>query len=204
MVWQNKYMKVYIGTNRDVGRRCIDWAKRNLPPGWELSEDVDDCDVFISVLYLHLLGMDYIKQRRCYNFHPGILPHYRGSGTCSWVIINGEKEAGVTLHQIDPGIDTGPLIHIDTFPINEKSTAESIFRDTEAAIESMFKEYFDLLLGDAICPIIQPTAGHTYYRKDLEKLKDVTPIVRALTFDGKDSAYYINDAGEKIYLDYYG
>lgn len=196
-------MKVYIGTNRDVGRRCIDWAKQNMPEGWEISEDVDDCDVFISVLYLYLLKPEYIEKHRCYNFHPGILPHYRGSGTCSWVIINGEKEAGVTLHHIDAGIDTGPYIQIYTFPIEDGDTAETVFRKTERSIELLFHSYFLCLLNGNVAKLPQPEGGHTYYRKDLEKLKDLSPIVRALTFEGKEGPYFINSSGERIYLDYH-
>lgn len=196
-------MKIYIGTGREVGERCKAWARDNMPEGCELVDDMNECKIFISVLYPKLLSEKYLEDHYCLNFHPGILPQYRGSGTCSWVIVNGEKESGVTLHVIDKGIDTGPIIDIVRFSVDEEDTAGSVFVATEATIEYMFKLWFKKLLTENIVMTAQPEGGHTYYKKDLEQLKDVTRIVRALTFTGKEQAYYISKGGEKIYLDFY-
>lgn len=196
-------MKVYIGTGRSIGEKCIAWARGNLPPGVELVDDPEECNIFISVLYPKLLTKKFLENHYALNFHPGILPEYRGSGTCSWVIVNGEKQAGVTLHVIDEGIDTGPIIEIVKFNVGPDDTAGSVFTATESIIEYMFKKWFAKLLTENITMTAQPAGGHTYYRKDLDKLKDVTNIVRALTFTGKEQAYFRNKDGEKIYLDYY-
>ncbi|MHB1127005.1 MAG: methionyl-tRNA formyltransferase [Bacillota bacterium] len=44
------------------------------------------------------------------NYHPSLLPKYRGSSAMNWTVINGEEESGVTVHFIDDGLDTGPIL----------------------------------------------------------------------------------------------
>lgn len=198
-------MKIYIATSRPIGKQCYDWAKDNMPAGFEFGT-MEDCDIFISVLYDQLITEDFIKSKKgCFNFHPGTLPQYRGAGAYSWAIINEDGFAGVTLHLIDPSIDHGPIIDIYQTPIYSDDTAEVLFKFAEEAIFAMFKKYFIQLLDGSfkIQSIQDESKAKIYYRKDLEKAKDLTKFVRALTFKGKENAYYYNAKGEKIYLDYY-
>ena len=88
---------------------------------------MDECEVFISVLYDKILPASFLEGRRCYNFHPGILPQYRGAGAFSWAILNGEKETGITLHEIDGDIDHGPIINISRFPVLPYDTASKLY-----------------------------------------------------------------------------
>ena len=92
--------KVHIATSRpeEIGNRCRTYASHNLPNGFELTDVPAECDVFISVLYDTLITEEFIAARRAYNFHPGILPDFRGAGAFSWALLNKEKETGITLH----------------------------------------------------------------------------------------------------------
>jgi methionyl-tRNA formyltransferase len=56
------------------------------------------------------------------NFHYGLLPQCRGSQPILWHILNGDAEGGITLHQLDEGIDTGPVILQEKLPINLTDT----------------------------------------------------------------------------------
>ena len=103
--------KVFIGTSKDIGVECKFWALKNIPNGFEIVEDMDECDIFLSVQYGKILSRDFLKTRKCYNFHPNILPYYGGVGTLSQSILNDEEYSGITLHEIDSGIDTGKIIH---------------------------------------------------------------------------------------------
>lgn len=187
-------MKLYLATSRPIGEQCKKIAQGM---GYELT-DMESCDVFISVLYDKLIPEDYIKSRPCFNFHPGILPWYRGSGAYSWAIINGEFETGVTLHEIDKDIDHGDVIDIQRFAIQPTDTAQILFSKAEITILQMFKRWLDHLVKKEYKPI-QQESGRIYYRKDLEKAKDLTRFVRAFTFEGKERAFYINQ-GTKNYL----
>lgn len=188
-------MKLCIATSRPIGERCAVIAKEL---GYELV-DSDVCDVFISVLFDQIIPESFIRSKPCFNFHPGILPWYRGAGAYSWAIINGEMEAGVTLHEIDKDIDHGDVIDIERFPILFEDTAETLFVSAEKTIEFMFRHWLPKLTkGDY--QAVKQDAGRIYYRRDLEKVKNLTRFIRAFTFKGKENAYYINAKGEKIYL----
>lgn len=197
-------MKVFIASSRPIGQKCKTWAKENLLVNWEISDDIDHCDVFISVLYNQLVTKNYLTGRLAYNFHAGLLPKYRGSGSYAWALINKENLTGVTLHQIDAGIDTGPIIQKSYFKIDKTDTAESLLIKAEEKIFILFKENFhSLLLGKLVTTPQDEVKACTYYRKDLEEAKDLTRYIRALTFEGKENAYYYNNKGDKIYLNYY-
>lgn len=185
---------MFIATSRQIGHKCIDFA-RNL----YILQDMEDCDIFVSVLYDKIIPEEYIKTRPCFNFHPGILPWYRGSGAYSWAIMNGEMETGVTLHKIDKDIDHGDVIEIRRFPILPDDTAETLFHKAEDLIFIMFKAWIHRLVEGHYKAYPQAD-GRIYYRKDLEKAKDLTRFKRAFTFEGKESAYYRSD-DKMIYLD---
>ncbi|NLW06450.1 MAG: methionyl-tRNA formyltransferase [Clostridia bacterium] len=61
------------------------------------------------------------------NFHPSMLPAYRGGSAMNWALINGEKETGVTIHKIDAGIDTGPIILQEKVTIDPDDTVKSLY-----------------------------------------------------------------------------
>lgn len=191
-------MRVSIQSSRPVGEKCKAWA---LAQGYELFP-MEDCDIFISVMYDKLIPEVYIKTHKCFNFHPGVLPWYRGAGAYSWSIINGEFETGVTLHEIDKDIDHGDVIAIGRFPIMKEHTAETLFNKAEDKIFEMFKKWLPKLIHSRGLLLFQQETGRIYYRKDLEKARDLTKYVRAFTFTGKPNAYFINKKGERIELKY--
>lgn len=85
-----------------------DW--RDLEPG--------RCDLIFSVLYDKIIGRELIDvTATVINCHPGRLPHYRGARPVNWALRNGERLHGVTIHAIDPGIDSGPILGEALFSI---------------------------------------------------------------------------------------
>ena len=203
--------KVHIATSRpeEIGNRCIKWAEQNTPERFELTEDMDECDIFISVLYDTIVPIKFIssygqsrERRCCYNFHPGILPDYRGSGVYSWVLLNKEETTGVTLHEIDPDIDHGPIINFSRTSIYPDDTAETLFdRCMNILFYNLFvPNYHRLLSGEYTT--WPNEGGKTYYRKDLEEAKDISHIIKAFTFEGKDTVYWIDSQGEKHYIEW--
>lgn len=61
----------------------------------------------------------------CINVHASLLPKYRGAAPIQWVIIDGEKESGVTIMQMNEGLDTGDMISKVVVPITEEETGGS-------------------------------------------------------------------------------
>ncbi len=192
--------KVYIATARDIGEKCKQWAKNNMCDGFELVDNINASDIIVSVLYDKIFKPDVVNNKKCYNFHPGILPDYKGCGICSWVIINEEEYMGTTLHLIDEGVDTGDIIEIRKFPIQNNDTSYTLFKKTEELIYDMFKDWFHRLLKKDYIASPQETLNknNIYYKKDLKKAMNLTKFARAFYFPEKPSAYYYDSSGNKI------
>jgi methionyl-tRNA formyltransferase len=82
-------------------------------------------DVCIVVAYGKILPPDVLATPKhgCLNVHASLLPKYRGAAPIQWAIIRGERETGVTLMQMDPGMDTGDMLGKRTLAIDEWVTA---------------------------------------------------------------------------------
>src|SRR5699024_5998331 len=61
-----------------------------------------------------------------YNVHGSLLPKYRGAAPINWAIINGEKETGVTIMEMEEGLDTGDMIISDSIDINIEDDTRTI------------------------------------------------------------------------------
>ncbi|MFE7276514.1 formyltransferase family protein [Streptomyces sp. NPDC057623] len=76
------------------------------------------CDLVVSVLYDEIIGNELIDATdTIVNCHPGRLPQYRGARPVNWALRNGEPLHGATLHVIETGIDTGPILGEVAFSI---------------------------------------------------------------------------------------
>jgi methionyl-tRNA formyltransferase len=80
-----------------------------------------DCDLFVSMSYNQIFKKQIIDlpKNGIINCHAGKLPFYRGRNILNWVLINGEKEFGITTHFVDEGIDTGDIILQRAYPIKD-------------------------------------------------------------------------------------
>lgn len=88
------------------------------------------------------------------NYHPSLLPKYRGGSAINWAIINGETETGVTIHYIDAGVDTGPILLQETVEITPDDTVKSVY----------FKKLYPLgikMIAEAVKQIREGTATST-------------------------------------------
>ncbi len=69
-------------------------------------------DIFVSMSFNQIMREEIIHfaPKGFINCHAGALPFYRGRNPLNWALINGETSFGVTVHYIDPGIDSGDII----------------------------------------------------------------------------------------------
>lgn len=79
--------------------------------------------IFISIEFEEIINLKNFKSKELFNFHFSLLPKYRGCHTNFFQVYFGEKNSGVTLHKIDNGIDTGPIISNIKFKININDNA---------------------------------------------------------------------------------
>jgi methionyl-tRNA formyltransferase len=87
-----------------------------------------DADLLVNVHSLLVLGAELVRAPRVgsFNLHPGPLPEYAGLNAPSWAIYEGETTHAVTLHWMDPGIDTGPVAYRASVAIEEEDTGLSL------------------------------------------------------------------------------
>jgi len=108
------YRLVCVVPNDDepawAGAKLADYAYfRDIP--CVTVNDITNIDIAFSIYHDRILKKDFIDRcGRIFNLHNGPLPRYRGVRPVNWALKNGENEHGVTIHEISPGIDDGPII----------------------------------------------------------------------------------------------
>jgi len=92
-------------------------------------------DVIVVVAFGQMLPKSILEMKKygCINVHASLLPKYRGAAPIQWAVINGEKESGVTIMQMDEGLDTGDMLAKVVVPLDEKETGGSLFDKLSAA-----------------------------------------------------------------------
>lgn len=85
-------------------------------------------DVIVVVAFGQILpsAILHMPKYGCINVHASLLPKYRGAAPIQWVIIDGEKETGITTMQMDEGLDTGDMMLKAVISIDEKETGGSL------------------------------------------------------------------------------
>ena len=101
-------------------------------------------DVIFSFYYRNLLSDEILNlaPQGAFNLHGSLLPKYRGRAPLNWVLVNGEKETGVTLHRMTHRADAGDIVAQQTVAIADSDVALSLHRKLCAASQT--------LLGDAL------------------------------------------------------
>lgn len=87
-----------------------------------------DADVGVVVAYGRILPRSVLDAPRlgCVNVHASLLPRWRGAAPIQWAIVHGDRETGVTLMQMDEGMDTGPILASASTPIEPREDAASL------------------------------------------------------------------------------
>ncbi len=85
-------------------------------------------DVALVMAYGRILPLDVLSapRRGAMNLHASLLPRYRGAAPINWVIVNGETQTGVSLMQMDEGLDTGPVFSRHALDLSDTETGGSL------------------------------------------------------------------------------
>lgn len=152
-----------------------------------LNPDVMVVAAFGQIITKEILDM---PKYGCINVHASLLPAYRGAAPIQWAVINGEKESGVTIMQMDEGIDTGDMIEKAVVPIAEDETGGSLFdKLSHTGAKLCVKVLKDLEEGTAVREK-QPEESTTPYAKMIDKkmgevdwkksAKEIEQLIRGL------------------------
>lgn len=126
-----------------------------------------DLDVAIVVAYGLLLPAAVLEAPRlgCINVHASLLPRWRGAAPIHRALLAGDAETGITIMQMDEGLDTGPMLLRRPVAITEEDTAQTLHdRLAELGAEALLEALDGLARGD-LQPQPQPEDGVTYAEK---------------------------------------
>ena len=127
-------------------------------------------ELIVVVAYGKLLPKEILElpPMGCVNVHGSLLPKYRGAAPIQWAVIDGEKESGVTIMQMDEGLDTGDMLLKGTVALEEKETSGSLFEKISALGASLCVEALEKLEKGELKPEKQGEST-TEYAKMLTK-----------------------------------
>jgi methionyl-tRNA formyltransferase len=136
---------------------------------------IDATDLFISYGYRHIITADQLKKmkRAPVNLHISLLPWNRGADPNFWSWLD-ETPKGVSIHLIDEGVDTGPLIAQSEsfFLVGKPWTLKNTYEGLEDSIENLFEKYWPKIrMGDCVVKE-QISTGSVHKKQDLEKYRD--------------------------------
>jgi len=85
-------------------------------------------DVIVVAAFGQILPRELLALPRygCVNIHASLLPAYRGAAPINWAIINGETRTGITIMQMDEGMDTGAVLAQESIPIDPRDTTGTL------------------------------------------------------------------------------
>jgi methionyl-tRNA formyltransferase len=136
------------------------------------------------------------------NIHGGKLPEYRGASTLQWAIINGEESTAATLHFVDEGVDTGPIIDSAEVVIETHDSALSVLGKLLNASASLLDIWLPSLLQGKVssCPQDESKA-HVWPRCTsddglidwAQSDKEISQLTRALAAPWSGVFYYTFD-----------
>jgi len=102
-------------------------------------------DFIVSCCYDRIFKPEILSlpDRMAINVHPSLLPKYRGIKPLENAIVNGEKETGVTLHELEKDLDSGKIIHqIGEIKIKKTNTYQKLYAKQCKAITLVLSEFF--------------------------------------------------------------
>lgn len=127
--------------------------------GVEILEEIKP-DLVVVVAYGKILPDDFLNFPKygCINVHASILPMYRGASPIHYAVLNGDSETGVTVQQMDSGIDTGDILCIKKCPIDINDTTERMYEILAPLGAQAMMETIELIEKGKLSPVKQDEA----------------------------------------------
>lgn len=118
------------------------------------------------------------------NLHAGPVPKYRGGSPLNWQLINGERKAGVSLLRMTSGIDDGPVVASEEFPIGP---SDSIATLHEHAIQAFQRMVIRIVQKPSLVELAtpQPTIGAQYWHQRSDADGQILPLLHSAEFGAR-------------------
>ena len=157
-------------------------------------------DLIVVTAYGQILPKEILELPRygCINIHASLLPKYRGAAPINWVILNGEKETGVTSMQMSEGLDTGDMLIKKSTPIDKNETYEELYARLSVMGGEVLRETLDAIENNTLTPekqndelscyspMIKKEMSALYFTKSAQEVHNIIRGVTGFTIlDGK-------------------
>ena len=101
----------------------------------------------------------------CLNVHASLLPRWRGAAPIQRAILAGDTVTGITIMQMEQGLDTGPILLQEVVPIEAETTAQQLHDRLALVGARLIVEALRLAAAGTLAPKPQPSEGVTYAKK---------------------------------------
>lgn len=124
-----------------------------------------DYDVMVVAAYGLILPRSTLDIKPCINIHGSILPRWRGAAPIHRAIEAGDAETGVTIMEMEEGLDTGPMLLMERIAIEDTDTTGSLHDKLAALGARMIVDALRRMEGGQLEAVPQPEEGVTYAAK---------------------------------------
>ncbi|MBD5459770.1 MAG: methionyl-tRNA formyltransferase [Lachnospiraceae bacterium] len=123
-------------------------------------------DVYVVAAFGQLLSKEILEIPRlgCINIHASLLPRYRGASPIQQAVIDGEEKTGITIMQMNEGMDTGDILYQKEILIAPKETGASLFNKLAALGAEAIVEALLLLEEGKLKPVVQDESRATHVK----------------------------------------
>ena len=121
-------------------------------------------DLIVVAAFGQILRPDVLAlpSHGCINVHGSILPRWRGAAPIQAALLNGDSETGVTIMQMDKGVDTGAMLSQRAIKIEDEDTAGSLFEKLSTLGADLLIETLPRYLSGELQPQLQDESKATY------------------------------------------
>lgn len=139
-------------------------------------------DWIVSAGYRHIIPAEVLDRvvHNC-NLHPSLLPYGRGANPNVWAVLDGEP-AGVSIHEMVPDVDRGPLFAQRAVTCDPDDTAGTLYVRLVQEMTSLFADMWPRLRGGDAPASPQSGAGSFHTRRDFARLRATSPAT-PMTFE---------------------
>ena len=126
-----------------------------------------DADIYVVAAFGQIISKEIldIPRYECINIHASLLPKYRGAAPIQQAILDGEKVTGVTIQQMNTGVDTGDILLQREYAISDDETGGSLFDRLSILGADLVIEALDLIEKGKIIPRPQDESKATHCGK---------------------------------------
>lgn len=206
----------YLTKSNDRFKKVIEIAKKYNIKILNTNKDdvyktlnILEYDILVSCGFPYILNENAIKLSKiAINVHPTLLPKYRGYRSGPFIIINGEKKSGVTVHLITKEMDKGDIIIQKEFEVSLFDTTKSLFLKAQKFEVDVLFDAIQMIKSNKVKFLKQDESKASIYNKirtpkdseidENKTLKELYNYIRACDPDDYPAFFYVN--GEKVFI----